>query len=100
MECDFDRLPTVTTRSGKRAARLGTRPPGASPAYTSSETSHRSCRRASSAITVSSASFNTTPLGLFGVAQKIARVRLVMSEASAVRSEEHTSELQSRLHLV
>ena len=86
MECDFERLPTVTTRSGRRAARLGTAPPLASPAYTSSETSHRSWPRASSAITLNSASFSTTPLGLFGVAQKIARVRGVMSAASAARS--------------
>ncbi len=38
----FDRLLMVTTRSGQRAASDGTRPPGASPAYTSSATTHRS----------------------------------------------------------
>ena len=32
IECDFDKLLMVTTCSGRRVARLGTRPPGASPA--------------------------------------------------------------------
>ena len=47
---DLERLPTVTTRSGNLAANPGTLPRGASPAYTSSATNHRSCRRASVAM--------------------------------------------------
>ena len=74
-EWDFERLPRVTTRSGSVAARLGTRPPGASPAYTSSETSHRSCRRAISAMAFSSFWLMITPLGLEGVVHTMARVR-------------------------
>ena len=48
MACDLERLLMVTTCSGNSAARLGTRPPGASPAYTSSATTHSEWRRAKS----------------------------------------------------
>ncbi len=76
----------VTTCSGICAARLGTRPPGASPAYTSSATTHSECRRANSPIAAKSASLKITPLGLFGVAKNSARVRGVIAASSAAKS--------------
>ena len=82
----LDRLPMVTTCSGKAAARLGTLPPGASPAYTSSATTHRAWRRASSPMAAISAALMMTPLGLFGVAKKIARVRGVIARPRAPSS--------------
>ena len=86
MACDLDRLLMVTTWSGNSAAKLGTRPPGASPAYTSSATTHSECRRARSPITANSAALRITPLGLFGVAKKIARVAGVTAASSAAKS--------------
>ena len=86
MACDFDRLLMVTVCSGNSAARLGTRPPGASPAYTSSATTHSECRRARPPTNFKSASLRITPLGLFGVAKNSARVLGVMAASSAARS--------------
>src|ERR1022692_4266549 len=86
MACVLDRLLTVITCSGRTAARLGTRPPGASPAYTSSATTHNAWRRANSPMAPRSAVPMMAPLGLFGVAKKIARVRGVIADSSAARS--------------
>ena len=82
----LERLPMVTTRSGNASARLGTRPSGASPAYTSSTTTQRSCRRAISPMRASSSAVKMMPLGLPGVAKNRARERGLMADSRSAMS--------------